>query len=703
MPSLSVALLATGIGHLAGRMGGKLESFMDQQLKVTTENILKLGSFEPYRECQFAEFSGDGSRLLTVQESEDGIARLWSCESGIELCSLEPASLLSGRDDLSLAVTAPFAVFIESIALDKTGRYALLGLNDQTAGVFDCETGERLSVMYPGEALPDDYGTVRAVAFSFDGSLTLAAFPKGKIGVFDGTGSLLLAVLQVPIGRQRGKVVSLAVSEDKKYVFAGLSNSESCLWKLEDNSLVSHCLDHRDNTVQLCAFGGRIYWATASGRIWYCEPGAVPVLLTCCAAGIKEAQFALDLEADGQTLALVRLDNDEILRVGRDGDKETLSGPCMELQDGWKVDRSGASIIPLRDGSFLFSARDQASARLCKYSVKDGVRSLPLVHADLQIAFLCVSPAQSYLAVAYEDCSKFDVLDLRTGAVIDSSQIDDSILITAMSFSPDEDLLAIGADNDTLLFWWSLLRKEFVQRSDIHAAAITCLNFGCSGDSLLSASEDRTVRLWKRTVERPSFRTVGGEAALVTFATILKSGRILLLRWAPELWSADLKELSYRASTDNVQSLCIDEEHDSLLVSGDGVIHCLQLSTGALLERIEVEAVRPVMLPSIGMKEMSRAFFWHLPGGPYLHMPETFRSASCPIRLSADGKRTVVPCADGAMLIATENSQPLSEIIALPCRSDRQPLSGSFLGSDRILLFCRNGNLLKLAVREAGA
>ncbi len=674
---------------------------MDQQLKVTTESILKLGSFEPYRECQFAEFSGDGSRLLTVQESEDGIARLWSCESGVELCSLQPASLLSGRDDLSLAVTAPFAVFIESIALDKTGRYAMLGLNDQTAGVFDCETGERLSVMYPGEALPDDYGTVRAVAFSCDGSLTLAAYPEGKIGVFDGTGGSLLTVLQVPTGRRGGLVVSLSVSRDNKYVFAGLSNRESCLWKLADNSLVSHCLDHQDNTVQICAFGGRIYWATAGGRIWYCEPGTVPVLLTCFAAGIEEVQFALELEAEDQPLALARLGDDEIVRVERDGSKESLSGPARARQAGGKVDRSGASIIPLLDGSFLFAARDHQSARLCKYSVKDGVRSLQLPRADLQIAFLCVSPGQTYLALAYENCSKFDVLDLRTEAVIDSSHIDDSICITAMSFSPDEDLLALGTDNDSLLFWRSLRRKEFVQRSDVHADAITCLNFSYSGDSLLSASKDQTVRLWRRTVERASFRTVGGEVALVNFAAILKSGCILILRGAPELWSADLKELIYRASTESVQSLWFDEAQDSLLVSGCAIVYCLQLSTGALLERIEVEAPKPAILPGVSMQELAFAYFWQLPGGPYLHLPETFRGASCPMRLSADGKRTVVPCVSGAILIGTEDSQPLSEPIFLPCRSDRQPLSGSFIGDDRVLLFCRNGNLLRLGLEQA--
>ena len=356
--------------------------------------------------------------------------------------------------------------------------------------------------------------------------------------------------------------------------------------------------------------------------------------------------------------------------------------------------------MPLLDGSFLFSSSDRESAAVCKYSLKEGVRSLPLPRADLQIAFLCISPGQAYVAVAYENCSKFDVLDLRTDTVIASSQIEDSILITALSFSTDEDLLAIGADKSALLCWWSLRKNEFVQRSDIHSEAITCLEFGSSGDSLVSASEDRTVRLWKRTMERASFRTVGGEAALVSFASILRSGHIFLLRSVPELWSADLKELVYRAAVDAVQAFWIDEERDSLLVSSDGVVNCLQLSTGALLERIEVEAVRPGTLPAIGMKALSSALFWQLPGGPYLHLPETFRGVSCPMRLSADGRMTVVPCVDGAVLIGTAESQPLTEPIFLPCRSDRQPLSGSFISGDRVLLFCRNGNLLQLVFEE---
>lgn len=673
---------------------------MSPKLKLTSNSLLCLSGFEPYKECQFAEFSGDGSRLLTVQESEDGIARLWSCESGLQLCTLEPTSVLTGRDDLSIAVSESFAVFIESIALDMTGRFALLGLNDGTAGVFHCETGVRLSVMHLEETLPTDYGTVSSVAFSRDGSLALAAFPGERVGVFDATGGVLLGVLSLPFRQRRSKVVSLSVSADGQYVFAGLSNCEACLWRLSDFSLVSHSLDHRDATVQLCASGNRIYWATSAGKIWYCEPGVVPVVLSCCDAGIEEAQFALNLEEDEQTLVLVRLLNGEIVRVKRDGAKETLTGAAIAREAGWKSDRGGASIIALFDGSFLFSSPDQNSITVCKYSLKDGVRSLQLPRAEQRIAFLCVSPGQSYLAVAYENCSKFDVLDLRTDALIASSQIEDSICITAMAFSPDEDLLALGADNSTSLCWWSLRKREFVQRSDIHSEAITCLEFGCSGDSLVSASEDRTVRLWKRTRERASFRAVGGEAALVSHASILKSGQILLIRSVPELWSADLKELVYRASIDAVQAFWIDEERDSLLVSGDGVVNCLQLSTGALLERIEVEAVRPAKLPAVSMKALSSALFWKLPGGPYLHLPETFRGASCPMRLSTDGRITVVPCVDGAVLIGTEDSQPLTEPIFLPCRSDRQPLSGSFISGDRVLLFCRNGNLVQLVFEE---
>ena len=700
VPKCSEALSCYMIGAAFPNVGRMSQQSMSSKLKLTSNSVLGLSGFEPYKECQFAEFSGDGSRLLTVQESEDGIARLWSCESGLQLCTLEPTSALTGRDDLSIAVSESFAVFIESIALDMTGRYALLGLNDGTAGVFDCETGERLSVMHLEEALPTDYGTVNSVAFSREGSLTLAAFPGGRVGVFDATGGVLLGVLSLPSSPRRGKVVSLSVSEDGEYVFAGLSNSEACLWRLRDFSLVSHCIDHRDTTVQLCSSGDRIYWATSAGKIWCCDPGAVPVVLTCFDAGIEEAQFALNLENDEQTLALVRLVNGEIVRIKRDGARETLSCAALAREAEWRNDRSGASIVPLLDGSFLFSSPDRESAAVCKYSLKEGVRSLPLQRADLQIAFLCISPGQAYVAVAYENCSKFDVLDLRTDTVIASSQIEDSILITALSFSTDEDLLAIGADKSALLCWWSLRKNEFVQRSDVHSEAITCLEFGSSGDSLVSASEDRTVRLWKRTMERASFRTVGGEAALVSFASILRSGHIFLLRSVPELWSADLKELVYRAAVDAVQAFWIDEERDSLLVSSDGVVNCLQLSTGALLERIEVEAVRPGTLPAIGMKALSSALFWQLPGGPYLHLPETFRGVSCPMRLSADGRMTVVPCVDGAVLIGTAESQPLTEPIFLPCRSDRQPLSGSFISGDRVLLFCRNGNLLQLVFEE---
>jgi hypothetical protein len=99
---------------------------------VTSEGDPLLNSGDYDQEIEVACFAGDGRRLLTVQEA--GVAWIRDIVAGKQVGEIRPSSPLQGRTGLT-SFTTPFQVSIEAAAMNPSGKLALLGLNDGTAGI----------------------------------------------------------------------------------------------------------------------------------------------------------------------------------------------------------------------------------------------------------------------------------------------------------------------------------------------------------------------------------------------------------------------------------------------------------------------------------------------------------------------------------------------------------------------------------------
>ncbi len=67
--------------------------------------------------------------------------------------------------------------------------------------------------------------------------------------------------------------------------------------------------------------------------------------------------------------------------------------------------------------------------------------------------------------------------------------------VTALSFSPDGQTLAIGFSGGGIDLW-SVADKKVIARFDEHTYGITALAYSSSGEYLASASRDKTVKVW---------------------------------------------------------------------------------------------------------------------------------------------------------------------------------------------------------------
>src|SRR4051812_44794122 len=84
-------------------------SFVDHPKFRTDEAGNLFLNFGDYgREVEVACFSGDGGRLLTVQEV--GLAKIWQVASGRQVGEIPPSSPLVGSK--AAPTTSPFQVFV---------------------------------------------------------------------------------------------------------------------------------------------------------------------------------------------------------------------------------------------------------------------------------------------------------------------------------------------------------------------------------------------------------------------------------------------------------------------------------------------------------------------------------------------------------------------------------------------------------------
>jgi WD40 repeat protein/tetratricopeptide (TPR) repeat protein len=380
---------------------------------------------------------------------------------------------LSARAERSLMVLAGHTAAVTSVAFSPDGRRALTGSSDNTARLWDSNTGKELAV------LRGHTGHVSLVAFSQNGERVLTESSDGTARLWDGHTGAELGVLR---GHSQG-AMCVGLSPDGTRVLTGYWDSTARLCDVHTDAELG-VLRGPPSPVFCVAF----------------SPDGKRVL-----TGHYDST-ALLWDAGTVTAVRVLRGHGGIVRSGAfspDG-KRVLTGSDDNSARVWDAD-TGAEVAVLRghtdqiasvtfspDGMRIATGAGDGSARI--WDAATGSELTTLRGHAAYVNSVAFSPDGTRVLTGSED-STARLWDAYTGhepAVLSGH----TGQVSSVAFSPDGTRVLSGSRDGSARLWDALTGAELcVLRG--HERKVTSLAFSPDGTRVLTGSEDHTARLWE--------------------------------------------------------------------------------------------------------------------------------------------------------------------------------------------------------------
>jgi WD40 repeat protein/serine/threonine protein kinase len=424
-------------------------------------------------------FTPDGKKLIT--SGQDSLIRLWNAETGEEVGRLE------GHTDS-----------IEGLALSGDGRFLASASDDRTVKLWSLDTKSVLQT-FTGHT-----GRVTAVAFSTDGKTVASGSVDLTVrawNVSDGKSR--------EVGRHLDPIHGITFSSTGDHVIACDRGGAIRVWPTHGATEdVANSSKTRSTTLRPPSS-----WQAHAGRAY--AVSAVPI-----------ADRIVSVGQDGylKTWSVAAETNQRLLHTpdteGKSGDFAAIPGTSTLVVAGqgrvhiWDYETDSLStLIPKSeghwgrvsvwpDGSKAAAANDAierngtvAIIDLHTRSVHESIDTGP----NTPIGILDCSPNGSLLALdawpeAAPGAPHPDLLWLYDTNTIQRIPNFEIVGCNCLAFSPDSRLLAMGIENNTVV--WNL--KEGSQQHVLrgHANSVWDIAFSPNGTTIATSSEDRHVKIW---------------------------------------------------------------------------------------------------------------------------------------------------------------------------------------------------------------
>ena len=469
----------------------------------------------PALDIKTEAFSPDGKYILTG--GRDKAVRLWDAATGKEV-----------RPFLGHARTIISVAFVP-------GRLHAVSASERTVRVWDLATGKELQKL----PLKEEISTV-------------AVSPNGKELLV--AESLVASLWSLQTGKKLrefgphyGLVQALAFSADGERVITGDSDALVRIWDARIGELL-HELGGRAQWVWALAFSPNghqlLFGGTSVSRVWDLRTGREGVSLV----GHKNLVYAIACSPDGKRLLTGSADNTARIWDATSGrEVRVLKGHTRPIHavafspdgqraltggdDGmarlWDV-ATGREVHRWRIlGAWVRSVCFSRDGRRVLIGSTGGARLLNVVTGEEEQRWaegfaVDLSPDGKLVVAAYlEGISLWAV---QSGERIRRLQIGRDPkkhfsleMVRTVRFSPDGKHVLSASDDRTARLWEVSSGKELL-RLDGHRSSVSCAIFSPDGKRLVTAGSDMTERLWDATTGRELCRFVLGQEGVLAIS-----------------------------------------------------------------------------------------------------------------------------------------------------------------------------------------
>jgi WD40 repeat protein len=565
-----------------------------------------------------------GIRLWPVEPTSTGLpepqARTLCPADALRRDQIPPYELkVAGRGDPKRAPPELVAILgnsrmqhwngVAAVAFSPDRKTLATGSRDRTVTIWDIASGDQI------HSLEGHSDEITAVAFSPDGRTLASASADTTVKLWEtATGNPVRTLYP------RCYVHHVVFSPDGKRLAAGLSDHTARIWDAATGEQ-RHSLDGHKGGVHSVAFSPKdAVLATGSRdgtiKIWNVATGKS---LPSPAEGHEGGVFAVAFSPDGSRLA----------SGGRDGFRKLWDVATWKVidprggHDEGGFDDGAKKVVFSPDGKLLVSTSYWGTVWLCDAATGREQRRLPRLN---WLFALAISPDSRTLAIGNWDSAVrlWDVnADEPRPVPADTVASFDCFLSRCMSISPDGRTLVSGGPDGKPRIWdmaTGKVRRILPKRADVvsafgqdgqtlvsgseegimlwdvatgslrhnfdgrHTDRVNGMAISPNGENLASASDDKTVKLWKVATGK-EIRTLQMHDGSVWRVAYSPDGKTLVLGGGDGtirlLDNDDRKERPLGKHDDGITSLAFSPEGKLLAsASQDGTVKLWDLSTG---------------------------------------------------------------------------------------------------------------------------
>ena len=422
-------------------------------------------------------YSPDGRRIVTG--SADNSARVWDSETGQELFPL------TGHSDS-----------VRSVAFSSDGQRIVTGSWDRTIRVWEAATGRPLrSIVANGKE-------VFSVAFSPDGQRIVSGGQEETARVWDANSGNEL----FPLEGHTNLVWAVAFSTDGQRIVTGSWDQTAKVWDAHTGEDLSTLIGHRGAVLSV-AFspdGQRVVTGGQDHRakVWDAATGAHRFTIKGHSAAVFSVSFSRDgtrilTSSDDQTARLWDAASGEELRVFK-GHGSRI-GSAAFSPDGQRIVTGGGAMRFAPEGIFFIpTTGDDQAAKV--WDATDTREVLTLRGHEKEVVSVDISADGRFVASGSFDGTA-RVWDIRTGQEVSRMSGHDAA-VRGVAFFPDGKRIITGGFDGTARIWDIASRRE-IYRLEGHTARVFSVAVSPDSRWIATSGWDHTVRVWDAVTGQP--------------------------------------------------------------------------------------------------------------------------------------------------------------------------------------------------------